>query len=142
MCIRDSDYRGDELFFYHYKTGEVDDAVSELDAGDESPSDNESLRDNESLDDEESDRQAPIFDDQTSLNDNPNYPTTDSETTTASNSVADNELLIGLLRRESGPTATTTEPLPAADLPTVDQTIFTESFDHLSRLKRKLKRCL
>ena len=136
------DYRGDELFFYHYKTGEVDDAVSELDAGDESPSDNESLRDNESLDDEESDRQAPIFDDQTSLNDNPNYPTTDSETTTASNSVADNELLIGLLRRESGPTATTTEPLPAADLPTVDQTIFTESFDHLSRLKRKLKRCL
>ena len=136
------DYRGDELFFYHYKTGEVDDAASDLETGAQSPSDDESLRDNESFDEEGSDRQAPIFDGQTSPNDGSNYPTANPQATTVVNSVADDELLIGLLRRESGPTDTTTEPLPTADPPTVDQAIFAESYDHLSRLKRKLKRCL
>ena len=135
------DYRGDELFFYHYKTGEVD-AASELETGDDSPSDNESLRDNELLDEEGSDRQAPILDDQTSLNNGSNYPTANPQVATVANSVAEDELLIGLLRRESGPTDTTTEPLPNAEPPTVDQAIFAESYDHLSRLKRKLKRCL
>ena len=136
------DFRGDELFFYHYKTGEVDDAASDLETGDQSPSDDESLRDNESFGEEGSDRQAPIFDGQTTPNNGSNYPTANPQATTVVNSVADDELLIGLLRRESEPTDTTTEPLPTADPPTVDQAIFAESYDHLSRLKRKLKRCL
>ena len=136
------DFRGDELFFYHYKTGEVDDAASDLETGDQSPSDDESLRDNESFGEEGSDRQAPIFDGQTNPNNGSNYPTANPQATTVVNSVADDELLIGLLRRESEPTDTTTEPLPTVDPPTVDQAIFAESYDHLSRLKRKLKRCL
>ena len=142
------DHRDDELFFYYYKTGEVDDAISDLEAGDQSPSDNNSLRDNDSLrdnellDNEESDKQAPIFDGQTSLNDVPNYLTTDSEVATVANSIADDELLIGLLRREIEPTNTMTAPPPVADPPTVDQAVFAESYNHLSRLKRKLKRCL
>lgn len=136
------DFRGDELFFYHYKTGEVDDAASDLETGDQSPSDDESLRDNESFGEEGSDRQAPIFDGQTTPNNGSNYPTANPQATTVVNSVADDELLIGLLRRESEPTDTTTEPLPTVDPPTVDQAIFAESYDHLSRLKRKLKRCL
>ena len=136
------DFRGDELFFYHYKTGEVDDAASDLETGDQSPNDDESLRDNESFGEEGSDRQAPIFDGQTNPNNGSNYPTANPQATTVVNSVADDELLIGLLRRESEPTDTTTEPLPTVDPPTVDQAIFAESYDHLSRLKRKLKRCL
>jgi len=136
------DYRGDELFFYHYKTGEVDGAISDLEADNESPIDDESIRDNELLEEEGSDGQLPGLDDKASKNDFSIYPTTDSKAAAEANLVADDELLIGLLRRESGPVDTTTQTLPTTDSPTVDQAVFTENYDHLSRLKRKLKRCL
>ena len=130
------------MFFYHYKTGEVDDAISDLETDNESPIDDESIRDNELLEEEGSDGQLPGLDDKASKNDFSIYPTTDSKTAAETNLVADDELLIGLLRRESGPVDTTTQTLPTTDSPTVDQAVFTENYDHLSRLKRKLKRCL
>ena len=136
------DYRDDELFFYYFKTGEVDDAVSDLEADDQTPSDDELQNDNELLNEEESDGEGPSPDDEPSVNDGSIDPPTDADTTATGNSVARDELLIGLLRQESGPSDTTVESPSKTDAPTVDQAIFAENYDHLSRLKRKLKRCL
>ena len=90
----------------------------------------------------DSDGEGPSPDDEPSVNDVSIYPTTDAHTTATGNPVARDELLIGLLRQESGPSDTTVESPSKTDAPTVDQAIFAENYDHLSRLKRKLKRCL
>ena len=113
------DYRGDELFFYYYKTGEIDDVTSDFETIDD-----------EATTEDAGDEQEPDAGDEQEPD-------------------AGDELLIGLLRRQTG-TATTTDPVTDTVGPTVDSTVdstvdqanFSVSYDHLSRLKRKLKRCL
>ena len=137
------DNRGDELFFYYYKTGEVDDIPAESAQGeDPSPidqglenNDDESANPNEL--DQESGGQA-------SVNDFSNHNIVDPENRTSSQSIAASPILMGLLRRHIKRNESTACPdLPAETADSShDSTAIPHSYDRLSRLKRKLKQCL
>ena len=140
------DNRGDELFFYHYKTGEIDDLPSDPSTGNEEPE--KATPDN--IDDT-------IFDlnelesengSEAGRNDSSNHTTITPDTNNHSRPVVANEILMGLLQRDAQQTVPTTEHNSPTytDSPNDDSTLtqvtVAESYDHLSRLKRKLKRYL
>ena len=128
--------RDDEVIFYYYKTGEVDSAPTDPVEGEDALSDDELLEnDNEIL---ESEPVAP--EPESGVNDFSNHLVDPSEAN-SSQSIAASALLMGLLRRESKRNP------PAGNSPSnIDENLASaataDSYDRLSRLKRKLKRCL
>ena len=140
------DNRGDELFFYHYKTGEIDDLPSDPSTGDEEPE--KATPDN--IDDTIFDRDELESENgsEAGRNDLSNHTTITPDTNNHSRPVVANEILMGLLQRDAQQTVPTTEHNSPTntdspdDDSTLTQVTVAESYDHLSRLKRKLKRYL
>ena len=140
------DNRGDELFFYHYKTGEIDDLPSDPSTGDEEPE--KATPDN--IDDTIFDRDELESENgsEAGRNDSSNHTTITPDTNNHSRPVVANEILMGLLQRDAQQTVPTTEHNSPTDTDspnddsTLTQATIAESYDHLSRLKRKLKRYL
>ena len=140
------DNRGDELFFYHYKTGEIDDLPSDPSTGDEEPE--KATPDN--IDDTIFDRDELESENgsEAGRNDSSNHTTITPDTNNHSRPVVANEILMGLLQRDAQQTVPTTEHNSPTntdspdDDSTLTQVTVAESYDHLSRLKRKLKRYL
>ena len=140
------DNRGDELFFYHYKTGEIDDLPSDPSTGDEEPE--KATPDN--IDDTIFDRDELESQNgsEAGRNDSSNHTTITPDTNNHSRPVVANEILMGLLQRDAQQTVPTTEHNSPTDTDspnddsTLTQATIAESYDHLSRLKRKLKRYL
>lgn len=140
------DNRGDELFFYHYKTGEIDDLPSDPSTGDEEPE--KATPDN--IDDTIFDRDELESENgsEAGRNDSSNHTTITPDTNNHSRPVVANEILMGLLQRDAQQTAPTMEHNSPTntdspdDDSTLTQVTVAESYDHLSRLKRKLKRYL
>ena len=140
------DNRGDELFFYHYKTGEIDDLPSDPSTGNEEPE--KATPDN--IDDTIFDRDELESENgsEAGRNDSSNHTTITPDTNNHSRPVVANEILMGLLQRDAQQTVPTTEHNSPTDTDspnddsTLTQATIAESYDHLSRLKRKLKRYL
>ena len=140
------DNRGDELFFYHYKTGEIDDLPSDPSTGDEEPE--KATPDN--IDDTIFDRDELESENgsEAGRNDLSNHTTITPDTNNHSRPVVANDILMGLLQRDAQQTAPTMEHNSPTntdspdDDSTLTQVTVAESYDHLSRLKRKLKRYL
>ena len=140
------DNRGDELFFYHYKTGEIDDLPSDPSTGNEEPE--KATPDN--IDDTIFDRDELESENgsEAGRNDSSNHTTITPDTNNHSRPVVANDILMGLLQREAQQTAPTMEHNSPTntdspdDDSTLTQVTVAESYDHLSRLKRKLKRYL
>ena len=140
------DNRGDELFFYHYKTGEIDDLPSDPSTGDEEPE--KATPDN--IDDTIFDRDELESQNgsEAGRNDSSNHTTITPDTNNHSRPVVANEILMGLLQRDAQQTVPTTEHNSPTDTDspnddsTLTQATIAESYDRLSRLKRKLKRYL
>ena len=139
--------RDDELIFYYYKTGEVDTVPAESAEGEEPLPVEESPEKNN--DDEILEPDASEPEPATGGNHFSNYsadPSNDNFQSFAASS-----LLLGLLRRESKrnlPAGKSSSNVDATigdttiDDENLSQTTSTDSYDRLSRLKRKLKRCL
>ena len=140
------DNRGDELFFYHYKTGEIDDLPSDPSTSDEVPE--KATPDN--IDDTIFDRDELESQNgnEAGRNDLSNHTTITLDTNNHSRPVVANDILMGLLQRDAQQTVPTTEHNSPTDTDspnddsTLTQATIAESYDHLSRLKRKLKRYL
>ena len=140
------DNRGDESFFYHYKTGEIDDLPSDPSTGDEEPE--KATPDN--IDDTIFDRDELESENgsEAGRNDSSNHTTITPDTNNHSRPVVANDILMGLLQRDAQQTVPTTEHNSPTDTDspnddsTLTQATIAESYDHLSRLKRKLKRYL
>ena len=139
--------RDDELIFYYYKTGEVESVPAEGDADDTLPVDEEpeNSNDNQILESE-----APEPEPVTGVNDFSNH-SVDPTDNNPSPSIAASTLLMGLLRRETKRSLPAGNPSSSGDATIGDATIGDENlaetasnqgYDRLSRLKRKLKRCL
>ena len=141
------DRGGDELFFYHYKTGEVDNAPTEPAADNGGQPDEIQSENIEDTLIQPNGLESGTTGD-AGRNDFSNHTTTEPATTNRLHPIASNEILKGLLRQNAQPTDPTTEYDSPTDTvsPTNDSTIvqvtFAESYDRLSRLGRKLKRCL
>ena len=133
--------RDDELIFYYYKTGELDDDTAEPDLGEDAAPVEEELND----DDETIKPDSPEPEPDTRVNDFSNG-SADPASNNPSKSVAASALLMGLLRREAKRNLPAEAPSSkgnaAIDLENSAQSASTVSYNRLSRLKRKLKRCL
>ena len=132
--------RNDELIFYYYKTGEADSTAAEPTDSEatlpveETPENN---NDDDVLDSEKPEQEPEA---KGSINDFSNH-SADLGNNNTSSSIAASTLLMGLLRREAKRTEVSNGDAPVGG-EKFTQTIPTEGYDRLSRLKRKLKRCL
>ena len=149
--------RNDELTFYYYKTGEIDSAP------DETPNGTDSLQSDEAFEDDGNATDTELL--EPSALEQPPEPNADANdasnhppTVNSSPSIAASTILMGLLRREtkrnevasaasSSPTGDTTigDTTIGEDVnrdEKIDESASSQSYDRLSRFKRKLKRCL
>ena len=152
--------RNDELIFYYYKTGEVDSVPAEtLDGTDTLPAE-EPLENNSNDETPEPDtlEQAPEGENgDNDVSSGPDFSDSDNPST----SIAASTILMGLLRREAKRNDVAKSPnqsdvsasikgdpeigdpeIGFCDTEKLAQTAADQSYDRISRLKRKLKRCL
>ena len=154
--------RDDELTFYYFKTGEVDSLPADTPEGEDTLPEDEALenrsKDNEAPEPNASEQE---LEPEIRRNDFSAHPADSPTDGGSSPSIAASTILLGLLRRETKQnqraenSSTNIDPSisdPSISDPSIGdpaigdeknaQTGSSQSYDRLSRLKRRLKRCL